>query len=177
MNQVPMNLRRLVADVLPKGFEVAATGQDEPLGGYSYFHVLDPAKRRRTFSHATPTLDELYGEIRKLAVEVRRLDYWKRKSEITDADIDALVESVCANMPKLKGQRWGFAAENVTTPCCGTRVPAGKWWIHEDAGMLGQFAPVARAEGSPDVVFMDASDFARYLIERKESRFERSIRH
>ncbi len=176
MNQIPMNLRRLVADVLPKGFEVAQTGAEEPTGGYAYYHVLDPDRRRRTFSHATPTLDELYGEIRKLAVEVRRLDYWKHKSEITDADMDALVESVCTNMPKLKGQRWGYAAQDMVSPCCGTRIPAGKWWIHEDAGMLGQFAPIAPCQGSPDVVFMDAQDFARYLIERKESRFERSVR-
>lgn len=176
MSYVPMNLRRLVADVLPKGFEVAKTGEEEPSGGYEYFYVLDPARRRRTFSHASPTLDELYGEIRKLAVEVRRLDYWKRKSEITDADIDALVESVCTNMPKFKGQRWGYAESDMATPCCGTKIPAGKWWIHEDAGMLGQFAPIARNAGSPDVVFMDAADFARYLIERKESRFERSVR-
>lgn len=176
MNHVPMNLRRLVADVLPKGFEVARAGEDEPQGGYAYFYVTDPDQRRRTFSHATPTLDELYGEIRKLAVEVRRLDYWKRKSEISDADIDALVESVCTNMPKFKNQRWGYAAQAMTTPCCGTKIPAGKWWIHEDAGMLGQFAPIAANAGSPDVVFMDAQDFARYLIERKESRFERSVR-
>jgi len=176
MNQVPMNLRRLVADVLPKGFEVARTGEEEPAKGYAYYYVLDPDKRRRTFSHATPTLDELYGEIRKLAVEVRRLDYWKRKSEITDTDMDALVASVCTNMPKFKGQRWGFAAKAMTSPCCGTPIPAGKWWIHEDAGMLGQFAPIAPAAGSPDVVFMDAQDFARYLIARKESRFERSVR-
>ena len=176
MTQVPMNLRRLVADVLPKGFEVASTGPDEPSGGYAYFYVLDPDKRRRTFSHAEPTLDELYGEIRKLAVEVRRLDYWKRKAEITDADMDALVDSVCTNMPKLKGQRWGFAQEAMATPCCGEPVPAGKWWIHEDAGMLGQFAPIAPASGSPDVVFADALEFAHYLIERKESRFERSVR-
>ena len=176
MDQVPMNLRRLVADVLPKGFEVARTGQEEPAGGYAYFHVLDQAKRRRTFSHATPTLDELYGEIRKLAVEVRRLDYWKRKSEITDADMDALVESVCTNMPKFKGLRWGYAEADMASPCCNVAIPAGKWWIHEDAGMLGQFAPVALSGGSPDVVFPDALDFARYLIERKESRFERSLR-
>lgn len=176
MSYVPMNLRRLVADVLPKGFEVAKTGEEEPSGGYEYFYVLDPARRRRTFSHASPTLDELYGEIRKLAVEVRRLDYWKRKSEITDADIDALVESVCTNMPKFKDQRWGYAQSDMVTPCCGTKIPAGKWWIHEDAGMLGQFAPIAQNAGSPDVVFMDAADFARYLIERKESRFERSVR-
>lgn len=173
---VPMNLRRLVADVLPKGFEVASVGQEEPSVGHAYYYVLDQDKRRRTFSHADLTLDELFGEIRKLAVEVRRLDYWKRKSEITDEDIDALVASVCTNMPKFKGQRWGFAARNMTTPCCGTAIPAGKWWIHEDAGMLGQFAPIAASGGSPDVVFMDAPDFARYLIERKESRFERSVR-
>ena len=176
MIEVPMNLRRLVADVLPKGFEVAATGLDESSGGHAYFYVLDPDKRRRTFSHAEPTLDELYGEIRKLAVEVRRLDYWKRKAEITDADMDALVASVCANMPKLKGERWGFAQAKMATPCCGLAVPAGKWWIHEDAGMLGQFAPIAPTLGSPDVVFADAVEFARYLIERKESRFERSAR-
>ena len=176
MTQLCMNLHRLVADVLPNGFEVATTGRDEPAGGYAYYYVQDPDKRRRTFSHAQATLDELYGEIRKLAVEVRRLDYWKRKSEITDADIDALVESVCANMPKLKERRWGFASRDMLSPCCGTAIPAGKWWIHEDAGMLGQFAPAAPTEGSPDVVFMDAQDFARYLIERKESRFERGVR-
>jgi len=171
-----MTLRRLVADVLPKGFEVAKTGEELPSGGYAYFYVLDPSRRRRTFSHSTPTLDELFGEIRKLSVEVRRLDYWKRKSEITDADIDALVESVCTNMPKFKGQRWGFASADMETPCCGTKIPAGKWWIHEDAGMLGQVAVMAKADGSPDVAFMDAPDFARYLIERKESRFERAVR-
>jgi len=59
MSYVPMNLRRLVADVLPKGFEVAKTGEEEPEGGYEYFYVLDPARRRRTFSHASPTLDDL----------------------------------------------------------------------------------------------------------------------
>ena len=53
MNQVPMNLRRLVADVLPKGFEVAKTGEDSPACGYAYFHVLDPAKRRRAKSQGT----------------------------------------------------------------------------------------------------------------------------
>jgi len=42
--------------------------------------------------------------------------------------------------------------------------------------MLGQFAPIAPASGSPDVVFADALEFAHYLIERKESRFERSVR-
>jgi len=176
MIQVPANLRRLVADVLPKGFEVAAAGEGDAGDGYAYFYVLDPAKRRRTFSHAEPTLDELYGEIRKLAVEVRRLDYWKRKAEITDADMDALVESVCTNMPKLKGERWGFALKAMTTPCCGSHVPKAKWWIHEDAGMLGQFAPIEPTNGSPDVVFADAVEFAHYLIERKESRFERSHR-
>ena len=176
MNAVPMNLRRLVEDVLPKDFEVAKVGDDSPSGGYAYFYVLDGDKRRRTFSHALATLEELFGEIRKLAVEVRRLDYWKRKGEITDEDIDALVASLCSNLPKLKGLRWGFADAPVTTSCCAVCIPAGRWWIHEDAGLLGQFAPAAPSQDSPDVVFSDAAEFARYLIERKESRFERSVR-
>lgn len=176
MNAVPMNLRRLVEDVLPKGFEVAKVGDDNPAGGYAYFYVLDCDKRRRTFSHAMATLEELYGEIRKLAVEVRRLDYWKRKGEITDDDIDTLVASLCSNLPKLKGSRWGYADAPITTSCCEVRIPEGRWWIHEDTGLLGQFAPATPSQDSPDVVFADAAEFARYLIERKESRFERSVR-
>lgn len=176
MDAVPMNLRRLVEDVLPKGFAVAKVGEDDPSGGYAYFHVLDGDKRRRTFSHALATLEDLFGEIRKLAVEVRRLDYWKRKGEITDDDIDVLVASLCSNLPKLKGVRWGFAEETIATACCAVRIPQGRWWIHEDAGLLGQIAAALPAQDSPDVVFADAAEFARYLIERKESRFERSVR-
>ncbi len=176
MNAVPINLRRLVEDVLPKGFAVARIGEDLPTGGYAYYYVLDCDKRRRTFSHAQATLEELYGEIRKLAVEVRRLDYWKRKGEITDGDIDALVASLCSNLPKLKGSRWGYAETPLTTSCCAACIPQGHWWIHEDAGLLGQFAPATPSQDSPDVVFADAAEFARYLIERKESRFERSVR-
>jgi hypothetical protein len=175
METIPVNLRRLVEDVLPKGFHVAQAGDDQT-PGYAYFYILDADNRRRTFSHAQATLDELYGEIRKLSAEVRRLDYWKRKAAVTDEDIDALVESVCTNLPKLKGCKWGYASQDFNTPCCATPVPAGSWWIHEEAGLTGQVGAAAGSQGSPDACFATALDFARYLIERKESRFERSIR-
>lgn len=175
METIPMNLRRLVQDVLPKGYAVAQVGQDLPAEGYAYYYVLDDDGRRRTFSHARATLEELYGEIRKLAVEVRRLDYWKRKAAITDADIDALVASVCTNLPKQKGRLWGRAETDLVTACCGQAVPAGSWWIHEETALAGQLTRVSdKVHG--DRVFADARSFGAYLIARKESRFERGVR-
>jgi hypothetical protein len=174
MSSIPLNLQRLVTDVLPKGFQVVQAGEGEA-SSQAYFHVCDADNRRRTFSHGVTTIDELYGEIRKLAVEVRRLDYWKRKAAITTEDIDALVESVCTNLPKLKGSRWGFSGAGIITPCCQTAVAADTWWIHEDASVLGHFAPQAAAKAGPDLAFPQVADFARYLIARKESRFERGL--
>lgn len=169
------NLRGLVADVLPKGFQVVRTG-GEADADQIYYHVLDPEGRRRTFSHARQTLEDLYGEIRKLSVEARRLDYWKRKAAVTDEDIDALVESVCVNLPKLKGTRWGQAGPGFATPCCGTPVPEGWWWIHEDATMFGQVAPADPAAHHADQTFPSARAFAAHLVDRKESRFGRGVR-
>ncbi len=172
---VPAGLRRLVAELLPSGYHPAATGGDEAACD-RYFHVADPDGRRRTFSYDIDMLDSLYSEIRKLAVEVRRIEHWRKKNAITEADIDRLASHLCSNLPKTKGARWGKAEAGFTSGCCQADIPVGCWWIHEESAFVGSDPEAVTCIGS-DKIFTSAHDFARYLIELKENRFERMLTH
>ncbi|WP_027183007.1 hypothetical protein [Desulfovibrio inopinatus] len=174
-HSVPAGLCRLVAELLPTGYHPASTGGKD-IARDRYFHVADSCGRRRTFSYDMDMLDSLYSEIRKLAVEVRRIEHWRKKNAITEADIDRLASHLCSNLPKTKGTRWGKAEEGFVSSCCQSHIPAGCWWIHEDSAFQGSVPEAVQCIGS-DKIFTTAHDFARYLIELKENRFERVLTH
>lgn len=172
-------IRRELARDLPKGWalrelqlEGASARRMDTSGGLAGdrgYYVTDSQDRRRTFTYGPDFLEGLLDELRKLAVEVRRIDYWRRKPGYSSTDVDRLAADLCPYLAKSKGKRWGYAPLAMKTPCCETEVPAGTFWFHDDAPNPA----VPGAGGCRDVLFDSPTEFGRFLLDYKENRFGR----
>lgn len=160
------NAQRLLAEAvkrhLPKGFAVTRLGD-----GQGPFAVLDELGRRRTPAVPAEHAEELAGEIKKLATEVAKIASWRRRGVKSESELAALAKALCPELGRGQGTRWGRAKDD-GCPCCGQKVPAGWWWVHE-----ASLAPCC-AKGSRfgrDLAFADAGDLADYFLTLKETRF------